>query len=137
MFPLCSAILFALYGLLTRYAARKDSAATSFFWTGTTGLIVTTVVGVFFWEPMASSDWIWMSLLCVTGALGHFLLIKCYEVAEASGVQPFAYLQLVFGSALAMLVFGETLKLTTAFGSSIVILAGLYTLWREHIAKQN
>ncbi|MDA9074806.1 DMT family transporter [Amylibacter sp.] len=137
VFPLCSAILFALYGLLTRYAARKDSAATSFFWTGTTGLIVTTVVGVFFWEPMASSDWIWMSLLCVTGALGHFLLIKCYEVAEASGVQPFAYLQLVFGSALAMLVFGETLKLTTAFGSSIVILAGLYTLWREHIAKQN
>ena len=31
IFPLCSAILFALYGLLTRYAARQDSAETSFF----------------------------------------------------------------------------------------------------------
>ena len=48
IFPLCSAILFALYGLLTRYVSRQDSAATSFFWTGVTGLIVTTLVGVFF-----------------------------------------------------------------------------------------
>jgi drug/metabolite transporter (DMT)-like permease len=36
-----------------------------------------------------------------------------------------------------MIVFGESLKLTTAIGSSIVILAGLYTLWRERIIKQN
>tara|TARA_R110002124_G_scaffold72020_18_gene192791 strand:- start:3018 stop:3893 length:876 start_codon:yes stop_codon:yes gene_type:complete len=131
IFPLVSAILFALYGLLTRYAARQDSAATSFFWTGVVGSIAMTMVGVFFWEPMIARDWAWMGLLCVTGAFGHFLLIKCYEVAEASGVQPFAYLQLVFGSALAMTVFGETLKSTTAIGASIVIAAGLYTLWRE------
>ena len=35
--PMMSALMFALYGLLTRYAARKDSAATSFFWTGVSG----------------------------------------------------------------------------------------------------
>ena len=33
------------------------------------------------------------------GGLGHWLLIRAYEVAEASAVQPFAYLQLVFASA--------------------------------------
>jgi hypothetical protein len=32
--PADLAFMFALYGLLTRYAARKDSAETSFFWTG-------------------------------------------------------------------------------------------------------
>lgn len=131
IFPLCSAILFALYGLLTRYAARQDSAATSFFWTGVSGAIAMTAVGVFFWEGMIATDWMWMGLLCVTGVLGHFLLIKCYEVAEASGVQPFAYFQLVFGSILAIWVFGETMKFTTAIGAGIVIAAGLYTLWRE------
>ena len=39
LIPLASATMFALYALLTRYAARKDSAETSFFWTGTTGAI--------------------------------------------------------------------------------------------------
>jgi len=103
--PLCSAFMFALYNLLTRYAARKDRAATSFFWTGTVGAVMMTAIGIWFWEPMSGPDWGWMALLCVTGATGHYLLIRTYEVAEASAVQPFAYLQFVFASALGSTVF--------------------------------
>ncbi len=132
--PLIAALLFALYGLLTRYAARKDSAATSFFWTGTSGAVVMTAIGAAYWEPITAYDWIWMSILCVTGALGHFLLIKTYEVAEASSVQPFAYLQLVFASFIGVFVFSETVELNVAIGASIVVCAGLFTLWRERQA---
>ncbi|SMX30759.1 DMT family transporter [Actibacterium lipolyticum] len=131
LIPLAAALMFALYGLLTRYVAREDSAATSFFWTGTMGAIAMTAVGLWFWEPMRAPDWAWMALLCVTGALGHYLLIRCYEVAEASAVQPFAYLQLVFASTLGLTVFGETLKTNVAIGAAVVIGAGLFTLWRE------
>ncbi len=134
--PLLSATMFALYGLLTRYAARKDSAATSFFWTGTVGAAAITVVGIWFWEPMTPGDWVWMSMLCVSGATGHWLLIKCYEVAEAGAVQPFAYLQLVWASALGMLVFGETLRLNVGIGAGLVVAAGLFTLWRERQVAQ-
>jgi drug/metabolite transporter (DMT)-like permease len=42
LIPLTSAFMFALYGLLTRYAARKDRTETSFFWTGTMGAVVMT-----------------------------------------------------------------------------------------------
>ncbi|WJY22751.1 DMT family transporter [Fontisubflavum oceani] len=128
--PLAAAFMFALYGLLTRYAARKDDAATSFFWTGTVGAVVMTVIGVWFWEPMSGPDWVWMAALCVTGVAGHWLLIKVYEVAEASAVQPFAYLQLVFASALGLLVFGETLRTNVVIGGGLVVAAGLFTLWR-------
>lgn len=130
LIPLLSAFMFALYGLLTRYAARQDSAATSFFWTGVTGMVAMSLVGIWFWEPMTGPDWGWMGLLCLTGALGHFLLIKTYEVAEASAVQPFAYLQLVFASALGIFVFSETLAPNVAVGAAVVIAAGLFTLWR-------
>lgn len=129
--PLASALMFALYGLLTRYAARQDSAATSFFWTGTTGAVVMTIAGIWFWEPMSGADWYWMGTLCVTGATGHWLLIKCYEVAEASAVQPFAYLQLVFAAAIGLLIFDETLRPNVALGAAIVVGAGLFTLWRS------
>jgi drug/metabolite transporter (DMT)-like permease len=129
--PLIAALMFALYGLLTRYAARKDSTATSFFWTGTVGSLAMTSVGVWFWEPMTAPDWGWMGLLCITGALGHWLLIRCYEVAEASAVQPFAYLQLVFASTLGMVVFSETIRTNVAIGAVLIVAAGLFTLWRE------
>ena len=129
--PLVSAFMFALYGLLTRYAARKDTAATSFFWTGVTGAVIMTAVGIPNWEPMTQSDGILMTILCVTGALGHFTLIKCYEVAEASAVQPFAYLQLVFASAIGLTLFSEVMEPNVMIGATIVVLAGLFTLWRE------
>lgn len=129
--PLASAFMFALYGLLTRYAARKDSAATSFFWTGTVGAVIMTCSGIWFWEPMSGTNWLWMIALCLTGVTGHWLLIKCYEVAEASSVQPFAYLQLVFASAIGLLLLGETLRTNVAIGAMIVVGAGIFTLWRS------
>ena len=128
--PMASAIMFAVYGLLTRFAARKDSAATSFFWTGVVGAVAMTIVGIWYWEPMTRPDWIWMGALCITGASGHFLLIKTYEVAEASAVQPFAYLQLVFATMIGIAVFGETLSTPVAIGAVIVVSAGVFALLR-------
>ena len=136
LIPLASAIMFALYALLTRYAARRDSTATSFFWTGVVGAAATTLAGIWFWERMTASDYGLMAVLCVAGALGHWLLIRCYEVAEASAVQPFAYLQLVFASAIGLLVFHETLKANVAIGAALVVGAGIFTLWREQGAAR-
>lgn len=132
--PLTAALMFALYGLLTRYVARRDTAATSFFWTGTVGAAAITLVGVWFWEPMTLGDWGWMAALCVSGATGHWLLIRCYEVAEASVVQPFAYLQLVFASFIGLTIFGEVLEFHVMLGAAIVLAAGLFTLWRARVA---
>jgi len=129
--PFISALMFAVYALLTRYAARRDSTATSFFWTGIAGAVLMTCVGVWFWEPMLPGDWLWMGLLCVLGVGGHWLLIKCYEMAEASAVQPFAYLHLVWAALLGIWVFGEVIRDNVAIGALIILAAGLFTLWRE------
>lgn len=128
--PLVAATMFALYGLLTRYVGRVDAAATSFFWTGTMGALAMTAIGVWFWEPMTPADWALMAVLCVTGASGHWLLIRVYEVAEASAVQPFAYLQLVFASAMGILVFHERPDPAVGVGAAIVVAAGLFTFAR-------
>ena len=133
--PLLAAAMFAIYGLLTRYVARADTTATSFFWTGTVGAAAMTAVGLWFWEPMTPTDWLFMGCLCITGVTGHWLLIKCYEVAEASAVQPFAYLQLVFAAIIGISIFGETVRLNVAIGAAIIVAAGLFTFWRERLQR--
>ena len=129
--PLVVAAMFVVYGLLTRYVGRKDKTATSFFWTGVTGSIVMTVVGIWFWELMIATDWIFMGCLCIIGVTGHWLLIRCYEVAAASAVQPFAYLQLVFASIIGISIFGEDVRANVAIGAALIVVAGLFTFWRE------
>ena len=129
--PLAGAILFALYGLLTRYAGQYDNSSTSFFWTGMVGCIAMTAIGLNFWDPVSQADWSIMLILSASGMLGHFLLIKCYEVAEASAVQPFAYLQLIWASLIGVIIFGEKITTNVLLGACIVVGAGLFTLWRE------
>ena len=129
--PLAGAILFALYGLLTRYAGQYDKSSTSFFWTGTVGCIAMTAIGLNFWDPVSQADWSIMLILSASGMLGHFLLIKCYEVAEASAVQPFAYLQLIWASLIGVIIFGEKITINVLLGACIIVGAGLFTLWRE------
>ena len=92
--PVLAAFMMAVYGILTRYAARRDAAETSFFWTAMAGGIAMLCVGPFFWLPPVGSDWGWMGLLCLTGTGGHYLLIKAFDATKASTIQPFAYLQL-------------------------------------------
>lgn len=129
--PLIGALMFAIYALMTRWVARYDHSSTSFFYTGVVGAVLMTVYGAWYWEPMPGADWAWMGLLCMTGVLGHWLLIKTYEAAEASAVQPFAYLQLPFAAMLGVLVFGEAIEFAVALGAGVVVCAGLFTLWRE------
>jgi drug/metabolite transporter (DMT)-like permease len=134
--PFLAAAMFAVYGLLTRYVARKDSAAVSFFWTGVVGALAMTPFGLATWTWMTLADWGWMATLCCTALLGHWLLIRAYAVAEASAIQPFAYLQLVFAAGIGITIFGETLRLNVAVGAAIVVAAGVFTLWRQRVREK-
>ena len=132
--PLCAAVLMATYGVLTRFAARRDNAMTSFFWTGVAGAIAITCIAPFFWHPPQGADWWWMALLCITGASGHYCLISALDTTHASTIQPFAYLQLVFASAIGIVIFSDQLDRALVIGSVMIVGSGLFALNRERRA---
>lgn len=129
--PLVAALMFALYSLLTRYAARQDTSMTSFFWTGIIGAVVMSIVGSGYWIALKPVDWAWLGLLCILACLAHYLLIKCYELSEASSLQPFAYLQLLFAIIIGLWIFSEKLEVHVVMGALLVVLSGLFAIWRE------
>ena len=130
------AIAFAIYQILTRYVSSEDSPDTSLFYTGITGFVILGSVGPFFYSPVDNAHWIWLLLVCMLGAGGHFLMINAFKHSEASILQPFTYLQLVFVSIIGVLMFNEKLESEIVIGSLIVISAGLFTFWREYIKNQ-
>lgn len=127
--PLLSALMFALYSVLTRLATRDEDSFVSFFWSGVLGAVLMTCVGIWFWEPMPLAHWALTAANGLVAVVANYLLIQCYSRAEASVVQPFAYFQLVFVMIMGVTLFNETLELATVIGGVIVICAGLSTLW--------
>ena len=132
LLPLLASATFAVYYIMTRYVARTDSGETSFFWTGVGGFITMTLIGPFFWDSVIGIDIFWMAVLSVTGALGHYLMIKALEVAEASVLQPFSFFQLIFVSCIGVIVYNEGVTLNTVTGTMIIVMSGLFIIWREH-----
>jgi drug/metabolite transporter (DMT)-like permease len=128
LLPLAAASMFALYSVLTRKVSAHDGSFTSLFWSGTIGAALITVLGLPQWEPMLPLDWVMMVIYAALALAGNYVLIKCYETAEASVVQPFAYLQIVLISIIGVAVYDEALETHVIVGAAIVIAAGLVTL---------
>ena len=126
-----SACMFAAYVVMTRFAGMRDPPVTSFFYTGVIGCAVICLIGPFYWTSMLPADWAWMATLCCTSVTSHYLLIRAYNILDASAVQPLSYLSVVYASVMGPVVFHEAVALTTYFGAAVVVAAGLMSIWSE------
>lgn len=128
LLPLISALMFALYSVLTRLTTRDAPSFPAFFWPPIIGAVVMTAIGLPFWQAVTPRDAVFLLIYGLLSVLSNWLLQKTYETAEASRVQPFAYLQIVFTAGIGMTFFGEELHLQVVVGVVIVVMAGIYAL---------
>ncbi len=135
--PVLTAACFALYQITTRILSRSDGTPTTYFFSATVGLAVTTACLPSLW--VTPSLWEWVSLIFLGGAGGfsHYLLIRAFAIAPASLLAPFAYAQLIWSITIGYLWFGDFPDLWTIGGGAIICLSGLYVLYRERrLAKR-
>jgi S-adenosylmethionine uptake transporter len=102
-------------------------------------LLTSLAVTLFFGAASALQPWVAVSteiwqLLAGSAAFvvgGYFFSIQTMRVGEVSFVAPFRYTSLLCALILGWLVFGHWPTLQTLLGATIVVAAGLFTLWRE------
>ncbi len=84
-------------------------------------------------EALFPPDLNWAILIPMSclGSLGYVLLIKSIRMAEVSVVTPFRYSRILILIALGVVVFGERPDVWTLLGAALVIVSGVYILWRE------
>lgn len=129
---LLSAFIGAIYLVLTRLVGRTDPPEASLFWLAITGLIVLSAIVPFYWRPPTNAaDWGLLLLVAVLGIIGHFCLIKGFQLAEASVLQPYIYTGLIGSILVGYIVFRDLPDLPTIVGALIIVASGLYVFARE------
>ncbi len=129
---LLTALMFALYTLLTRKVSRYDSFETAFLYMGVVGFLGSLLIAPFYWQPVSAIDAIWLLLISMTSIIGHFLLIKALALVPAVILQPFNYFILVWAIPIGFLLNNEVLSMTTLIGAGIVVGSGIFIAYREH-----
>lgn len=109
-----SATLLGLYGFLAIIVAGSLYA----IWTGE----------AFVW-PAAPAMWPVLGAT-LAGVAAYLCLMIAMRTGEVSAVTPFRYTRLVFGVGFGVLLFGEAVSALMLAGGGLIVLSGLFILWR-------
>lgn len=131
IFPVLSAVAWAVAIILTRKLAATDKPGATLAWTAGSGLAVLSLLLPFVarvpsWPELAAC-----LLIGVAASAGQSMVVLGYRHAPASLLAPFSYLQLVWSTLLGMLVFAAWPSLATIAGAAIIAASGLYAANEE------
>ncbi|SDR95227.1 Permease of the drug/metabolite transporter (DMT) superfamily [Pseudomonas asplenii] len=131
LLPLCSALFFGFYQLLTRMLSGIDSPTTSNFLTGIFNSLIMSALLPFFWSTPSLVHGLFMVGLGACGMLGHLLLTQAFRHAPPAMLAPFSYGQILFAGMYGYLVFDHMPDLFAVVGISVVCLSGLAVVWGQ------
>ena len=123
--PLCSALCFGFYQLLTRKLTGIDSPTTSNFLTGIINSLIMSALLPFFWSTPTWSHAVFMVGLGTCGMLGHMLLTQAFRHAAPAMLAPFSYGQILFAGMYGYLIFDHTPDGYAIVGIAVICLSGL------------
>jgi S-adenosylmethionine uptake transporter len=83
------------------------------------------------WVPMTMRDLGLTFLMAVELYVGGLMIVAAYRHAAAIIVAPMQYSQIIWAGVFGGLLFGERLDALTLAGIAIIILCGLFILWRS------
>ena len=128
---LLSAAVFAVYQILTRRLAGRDSAQTTILHTGLWATIGTSLLMPFVWVWPDWNALLLMLLLGGLGGLGHYLMVLAYDRAPASLIAPMGYAGMIFAVTYGFVLFKETPDGATLLGALVIIAGGLLVISAE------
>jgi drug/metabolite transporter (DMT)-like permease len=134
---LFNAAISAVIQLLSRKLAQHDGAVISNTYMVLVGFALMSLPLPFVWRmPSDPLDILVFVGIGITGGVGHFLLVRAFELAPAAFVSPFTYGQIVGATLISYLVFGQLPDIWTWVGAAIIVASGLFILFRERRLKE-
>ena len=143
--PMASALMMALYMIVTRHlSAQVGAIQMQFLGSATSMFVLAGLLALGSWAGISGAGVTALSLTQISWVIGmgiiatsaHLLMVLSTKYAPANLLAPFQYLEIIGASTLGFLVFGDVPANTTFAGVSIIIVSGLYLFHREQISAR-
>jgi len=120
------------YFVLTRRIAGIDSNAVTQAWAAGIATMLLAPFALVDWTwPAHGLDWGLLLMLGSLGMLGHSMVTRAHDHAEASVLAPMVYSQILYVSFFGWLFFDSVPDRSTILGATIIVASGLYVWLRE------
>lgn len=129
---LIAAVFAALAGIHVRQMVKTEQTSAIVFFFSATASLLGLCTLPFGWTVPSMEQAAFLVTAGLLGGLGQIFLTSAYRYADASVVAPFDYTSMIFAVLIGFFIFDEVPTLQTLIGGSIVILAGVMIILREH-----
>jgi drug/metabolite transporter (DMT)-like permease len=136
IFALMSGTSLAFYLLLTRRISGRVSALVTTFQTNVIASVILTAIMLWIWVTPGPWQWFLMFLVGLIAVVGHYLIVRSYDYAEASLLAPLAYTEIITAVIAGWFFFGDFPDRWTFVGVAILIACAIYISWRERMRGQ-
>jgi drug/metabolite transporter (DMT)-like permease len=128
-----SAVVYALLMITTRAFKSTESTAALMLYPQL-GMSLTGIILVpFFWLTPSLGDLGLFALAGMFGSVGVMCLTHAFRLGPAAVISGFEYSALIWATLLGFLLWGELPDIFTLVGAVIVIMSGLYIIYRETV----
>jgi len=125
--------LYAALMIVNRVMGATETATSMVLYAVISETVVMGALSPFFWTPMSLFDTLHMAALGLVITLGIFAFTRAYMLAPVATVAPFDYTALVWAVLFGFVFWGELPVVDVWLGAALILVCGLYVLYREHI----
>jgi drug/metabolite transporter (DMT)-like permease len=128
-FPAVAAVFYALFQIFTRkLAAGGESPGGTLAWTLAVGVVMSTPLVVWTWQPLDPAHTALMLLLGTVFGFAQVFMIRAFTLAPAGVLAPFTYSQIIAATLFGIVVFAAVPDSWTLLGIVMIIAAGFYVI---------
>ena len=99
------------------------------------GASISLVVLGFVWQVPSMAQWLFLFLIGALMLGVQATNILAMKRSDASFIAPFWYATPAFTAILDYIVFGQSVAVISAIGIGLIVGAGVFITWREHLAQ--
>jgi len=126
-----AALLSSVVAIQIKQLSRVDAPDTIVFYTYVFWVPLSLLPALFAWQWPQGADWLWLAAIGALGTGGQLFWTRALKLGEVSALQPISFMQLPLVTALAWMLFGETVDAWTIAGAAIILAANAYIAHRE------
>ncbi len=130
---LAAAAIAAIVVHLVRRLVTTERTATIVLWFSVTATIAGLATIPFGWATLTPTQIALLIGSGLCGGLGQILMTESYRHAHTGTIAPFEYTSMILGIAVGYLLFGDVPTIHMLVGGVIVVGAGIFIIWREHV----
>ena len=134
---LCSCSIWSVVVIITKFAARVDSAFTILSYQYTLVTFLSFPIALYFWQSPSSQTLIYLIFAGIAGTIVHLCINTAYKLTDLSVLQPVNFSRLLIASLFGFLIFDEIPDIWTIIGGVIIFSSILIITYRENYLKKD